>query len=75
MLEPYDGKLSCTVLRRESGSNPADLADNFTTLSKYPVGEWNGGKVQFLRPHVIHLMRGQIFMLEERTVFPMGGAA
>ena len=27
MLEPYDGKLSRTVLRRESGSNPADLAD------------------------------------------------
>lgn len=26
MLEPYDGKLSCTVLRRGSGSNPADLA-------------------------------------------------
>ena len=28
MLELYDGKLSRTVLRRESGSNPADLADN-----------------------------------------------
>ena len=27
MLEPYDRKLSRTVLRRESGSNPADLAD------------------------------------------------
>ena len=27
MLEPCDGKLSCTVLRRESGSDPADLAD------------------------------------------------
>ena len=26
MLEPCDGKQSCTVLRRESGSNPADLA-------------------------------------------------
>ena len=26
MLEPCDGKLSRTVLRRESGSNPADLA-------------------------------------------------
>ena len=26
MLELYDGKLSRTVLRRESGSNPADLA-------------------------------------------------
>lgn len=28
MLEPYDGKLSRTVLRRERGSNPSDLADN-----------------------------------------------
>ena len=27
MLELYDGKPSRTVLRRESGSNPADLAD------------------------------------------------
>ena len=27
MLEPYEGKLSCTVLRRERGSNPSDLAD------------------------------------------------
>ncbi|RGC43299.1 ABC transporter ATP-binding protein, partial [Absiella sp. AM29-15] len=27
MLEPYDGKLSRTVLRRESGSNLADLVD------------------------------------------------
>lgn len=27
MLEPYEGKLSRTVLRRESGSNPSDLAD------------------------------------------------
>jgi len=27
MLEPYEGKLSCTVLRRERGSNSSDLAD------------------------------------------------
>ena len=32
MLEPYDGKLSRTVLRRESGSNPADLADQIHNL-------------------------------------------
>ena len=49
--------------------------ENFTALSKYPVGEWNGGKVQFLRPHVIHLMRGQVFTLEGHTFFTMGGAA
>ena len=28
MLEPYDGKLSRTVLRRESGGNTADPADD-----------------------------------------------
>ena len=32
MLEPYDGKLSRTVLRREGGGNTADPAD------------WNGAK-------------------------------
>ena len=49
--------------------------ENFTVLSKYPIEEWNGGKVQFLRPHVIHLMRGQVFTLEGRTFFTMGGAS
>ena len=28
MLEPCEGKLSCTVLRGESGSNTADLLDH-----------------------------------------------
>ena len=27
LLEPCEGKLSCTVLRGESGSNTADLLD------------------------------------------------
>lgn len=27
MLEPYEWKRSCTVLRRERGSNPSDLVD------------------------------------------------
>ena len=27
LLEPYDGKLSCTVLRGERGSNAPDLPD------------------------------------------------
>ena len=30
ILEPYEGKLSRTVLRRESGSNPADLVDTIS---------------------------------------------
>ena len=27
MLEPYEGKLSCTVLRGERGQKPSDLPD------------------------------------------------
>ncbi len=32
MLEPCEGKLSCTVLRGESGSNTADLLDLFIEI-------------------------------------------
>ena len=28
-LEPYEGKLSCTVLRGEEGSNALDLPDRY----------------------------------------------
>lgn len=49
--------------------------ENFDLLSKYPVEEWNGGKIQRIRPHVIHLMRGQVFELQGYTFFTMGGAS
>lgn len=32
MLELYDGKLSCTVLRRESGNNARDLSGAFDVM-------------------------------------------
>lgn len=48
--------------------------ENYDLLNTYPVSEWHGGKVQFIRPHVIHLMRGQIFDIEEKTFFTFGGA-
>ncbi len=47
--------------------------ENFDRLYQYPVREWNGGKVRFIRPNVIHLCRGQVFTIENRTVFTMGG--
>ena len=49
--------------------------ENFDRLSKYPVEKWNGGKIQRIRPHVIHLMRGQVFELQGYTFFAMGGAS
>lgn len=44
-------------------------------LNKYDVEEWNGGKVHKIRPHVIHLMRGQVFTIDGKKIFTMGGAA
>lgn len=40
--------------------------ENFDRLYAYPVEMWHGGKVHKIRPSVIHLMRGQIFELEEK---------
>jgi predicted phosphodiesterase len=47
---------------------------NYDILAEYPVSDWHGGKVQFIRPSVIHLMRGQIFEIGGKTFFTMGGA-
>ena len=48
--------------------------ENFDELARYPVEQWNGGKVQFIRPNIIHLMRGQVYTIEGKTFFTMGGA-
>ena len=49
--------------------------ENFDLLNAYPEQEWHGGKVHVVRPHVLHLMRGQVFEIGGLTWFTMGGAA
>ena len=49
--------------------------ENFDRLNRYPVKEWHGGKVHELRPHVLHLMRGQVFEIDEKRIFTFGGAS
>lgn len=48
--------------------------EDFTRLNAYPVEKWNGGKVHRIAPNIVHLMRGQIFTIEGKTFFTMGGA-
>ena len=48
--------------------------ENFELLKSYPVEPWHGGEVQFIRPRIIHLMRGNCYTIEKRTFFVMGGA-
>ena len=44
--------------------------ENHDLLNSFPTTHWNGGKVHRIAPHIIHLMRGQIFKLpaENSTV-------
>ena len=48
--------------------------ENHDRLKAYPISEWHGGKVHFIRPNVIHLMRGQVFTIENQKFLTMGGA-
>ena len=50
MLELYDRKLSRTVLRRESGSNPADLAGTIAGGFS-PAGDTAAVSYTHLRAH------------------------
>ena len=48
--------------------------ENHDLLDSYPISEWNGGKVHFITPSIIHLMRGQIYEIGNKKFFTMGGA-
>ena len=49
--------------------------ENFELLAEYAVEDWHGGKVQRIRPSVMHLMRGQVYEIEGKTFFTMGGGS
>jgi len=48
--------------------------ENFDRLYNYPVETWKGGKVHKIRPSVIHLMRGQVYLIGKKKIFSFGGA-
>ena len=50
--------------------------ENYHMIAKYPLEEWNGGKVRHIvKDKVILLERGQVFTIEGKTFFTFGGAS
>lgn len=47
--------------------------ENFDKLNAYEISEWHGGYVHFIRKNVIHLMRGEIYEIDDKKIFVMGG--
>ena len=48
--------------------------ENFDALYEFPTVEWHGGRVHKVRENILHLMRGEIYEIEGKTFFAMGGA-
>ncbi len=48
--------------------------ENYTRLYNYPIEELKGGKVHKIRDSVLHLMRGEIFDIDNKKIFAFGGA-
>ena len=48
--------------------------ENHAKLDAMPVVMWNGGKVHMLNDSLIHLMRGQVYNINGKLIFTMGGA-
>ena len=47
--------------------------ENHAELNSLPVEMWHGGKIHRVCENVIHLMRGQIYEIEGKSFFVMGG--
>lgn len=48
--------------------------ESFFLLNQYSITEWNGGKVHKITDKIIHLMRGEVFTINGKKIFVMGGA-
>lgn len=78
----YDGpnKIEKQILKELTNANFTTLFvdgnhENFDRLYKYPVINWNGGKVHKITNSVYHLMRGEIYTLDNKKIFAFGGAS
>lgn len=47
--------------------------ENFDILERFPVTEWNGGKARVIAGNIVHLMRGQVYTIENKRIFTFGG--
>lgn len=47
--------------------------DNLDLLAQYPVVQYKGGYVRQISERLYHMMRGEIYTIEEKKVFAFGG--
>lgn len=76
----WDGSLSEDLALEDLCTRPYTTLfldgnhENFSLLNSFPVETWHGGKIHRIKDSIFHLMRGQIFTIDGKTFFAMGGA-
>lgn len=77
----FDGSESNRSFSDQLLSLDCDIAlidgnhDNYDFLNSCPVEIWHGGSVHRIGKRMVHLMRGQIFSIEENSFLAMGGCS
>jgi len=72
-----EGKAALPKILDEMGYTGRYVISDFgisINSNALPEEEWNGGHVHKVRENVIHLMRGEIFHLNGKSVYVFGGA-
>ncbi|MDD6059445.1 MAG: metallophosphoesterase [Ruminococcus sp.] len=75
----WDGSKKERSILKKLGARSYTIAfidgchENFDLLESFPVTEWNGGKARIVGKNIVHLMRGQVYTIEDKKIFTFGG--
>lgn len=47
--------------------------ENHDLLQTYPVEQWHGGRIHKINNSIYHLIRGEVFTINDKTIFTFGG--
>ena len=47
--------------------------ENHDLLQTYPIEQWHGGRIHKINNSIYHLMRGEAFTINDKTIFTFGG--
>lgn len=47
--------------------------ENHDLLQTYPIEQWYGGRIHKINNSIYHLMRGEVFTINDKTIFTFGG--
>ena len=63
----YLSNLPCKILIVDGNH------ERFPYLNNKPIEKWNGGNIHKLSNNIYHLMRGEVFTIEDKKFFTFGG--